>query len=475
MQFHVLSFEGVDAYSRVGGLATRVDGLTEALAAHGFNTHLWFVGDPDAPGHESRGSLHLHRWCQWLSHYHDGGVYDGEHAKAAEYAASLPPFLLQQSLLPHLVHGGHAVVVAEEWQTVNAVLHLDSLLREARLRDQVSIFWNANNTYGFELIDWQKLSRAATITAVSRYMKHCMQRWGVDAVVIPNGLSPDAYDAPEQTAVKRFRQAFRDRMVVAKMARWDPDKRWLGSIDVVGELKRHGWRPLFVARGGTEPHGEDVMAAAHAAGLRVTERYTERPGAEALLASLTDVDDIDVVSVKTPVDPEARRVLFRGADAVLANSSHEPFGLVGLETMAVGGIACTGCSGEDYAIPGRNALVLQTDDPREFLGLYRQLRESPNEVSAMRRAGMATARQYAWTEVIRRNLLPRLELERPNAEPAFLAMATDRAFATPDVSERAVLSTRRAMNRHKAQAETQVISPGESATLAAAHLAGDAG
>ena len=35
MQFHVLSFEGPDAYSRVGGIATRVEGLTETLAAGG--------------------------------------------------------------------------------------------------------------------------------------------------------------------------------------------------------------------------------------------------------------------------------------------------------------------------------------------------------------------------------------------------------------------------------------------------------
>ena len=32
--------------------------------------------------------------------------------------------------------------------------------------------------------------------------------------------------------------------------------------------------------------------------------------------------------------------------------------------MAVAGVACTGCSGEDYAVPGYNALVLETNDPR---------------------------------------------------------------------------------------------------------------
>ena len=40
MQFHVLSFEGPDPYSRAGDLASRVEGLTEALAELGFETHL---------------------------------------------------------------------------------------------------------------------------------------------------------------------------------------------------------------------------------------------------------------------------------------------------------------------------------------------------------------------------------------------------------------------------------------------------
>jgi glycosyltransferase involved in cell wall biosynthesis len=124
------------------------------------------------------------------------------------------------------------------------------------------------------------------------------------------------------------------------------------------------------------------------------------------------VEDADVVNLRAPVDPEARRVLFRGSHAVLANSGHEPFGLVGLETMAAGGVACTGISGEDYAVPGRNALVLQTSDPREFVGLFRRLRERPTEEDRLRRAGRATAKQYAWTEVIERNFLPRLDLLR---------------------------------------------------------------
>jgi glycosyltransferase involved in cell wall biosynthesis len=410
MQFHLLSFEGSDPYARIGGLATRIDGLSAALAEAGAEVHLWFVGDPEAPGYELRDGIHLHRWCQWISRHKPGGVYDGEEEKVRDYAASLPPRLLADHVRPHVDRGGHVVVLAEEWQTVDAVLHLDWILRAENRREHVSILWNANNVFGFDRIDWRRLDSAASITAVSRNMRHRMEAVSVGAVVIPNGLSADAFELPSRSDVLRLQQCFHGRTALAKMARWDPDKRWLGSLRLIAELKSQGWHPLFIARGGTEPHGRDVMHAAARAGLVVAERRLESSGPDALVAAVGDTSGIDVVSITTPVDPIARRVLFRAVDSVLANSSFEPFGLVGLETMAVGGIAATGCTGEDYVVPGRNALVLQTEDPREFIALYRRLREDPAEVAAMRKAGRVTARQFAWPEVVKRNLLPRLEL-----------------------------------------------------------------
>ena len=109
LHFHVLSFEGPDDYARAGGLASRISGLTDALGAAGFETHLWFVGDPDLPGIEHRGRLTLHRWCQWVSHFHRGGVYDGEEAKRRDFASSLPPFLAQRWVLPRVRAGGRTV------------------------------------------------------------------------------------------------------------------------------------------------------------------------------------------------------------------------------------------------------------------------------------------------------------------------------------------------------------------------------
>lgn len=408
MQFHILSFEGPDPYAQAGGIASRVTGLTQALADAGLETHLWFVGDPELPGHETRDLLQLHRWCQWIGRYHSGGVYDGEEGKRADYAASLPPYLFQDVLLPHLLGGGKATILAEEWHTVDAVLHLDYLLQQAGVRQQVTMFWNANNTFSFDRIDWGRLAQAAVITTVSRYMKHLMWGLGVNPLVIPNGLSAEVFVPPAQAAVTAFRSRLEERTVVSKMARWDPDKRWLLTIDTVGAMKLAGWRPLLIARGGVEAHGAEVLSMAVGRGLRVVERAMPEPGVPGLLHAVSRTGDADIVSLCSPVDPQSRQLLFHSSHAVLANSGREPFGLVGLETMAAGGVACTGCSGEDYAVPGYNALVLETDDPQEFLGLFGSLRSNPSQDRAIRQAGLVTAQGYQWTEILRRVLLPRV-------------------------------------------------------------------
>jgi glycosyltransferase involved in cell wall biosynthesis len=208
-------------------------------------------------------------------------------------------------------------------------------------------------------------------------------------------------------------RAFTGRTALLKMARWDPDKSWLRTVEIVARLRSQGAKPLLIARGGREPYGAVVLGAMRAAGLSVIDRRHQPGDVRSLIHALSSYGDADVINLQSHVEPLSRRALLRATDVVMANSAHEPFGLVGLETMAVGGIACTGCSGEDYALPGHNALVLQTDDPTEFLGLYRQLAADQQFEASLRRAGRATAKHFSWPEVIRTNLVPRLDLPLP--------------------------------------------------------------
>ncbi len=408
MQCHLLSFEGPDPYAEAGGLASRIKGLSHALVNANFETHLWFVGDPQLLGYEMRAGLHLHRWCQWISQYHPVGVYDGEEGQRADYAASLPPFLFARFLLPALQRGDHVLVMAEEWHTVDAIFHLDWLLRVNGLRGQVTLLWNANNTFGFDRIDWERLHRSAIITTVSRYMKGLMQHLGVDAIVISNGLPEDAYLLPDEEAVSKLREQLSGRTIITKVARWDSTKRWALAIQAICAMKKEGLRPLLIARGGKEPYGSEVLRTAGALGLRVQERSLCSSDEHGVLKALNGVDEVDVVSLLTPINSEVRGVLFSGSDAVLANSTHEPFGLVGLETMAVEGIACIGNTGEDYAIPGYNALVTETNDPWEFISLFGALKRNRTRERALRHAARRTAQQYAWPKIIQRVLLPKL-------------------------------------------------------------------
>ena len=140
----------------------------------------------------------------------------------------------------------------------------------------------------------------------------------------------------------------------------------------------------------------------------MVERNPCSSDGKSLVDSLNGLDDADVVCIGSPLGPDAIRLLFGGSAAVLANSGREPFGLVGLEAMASGSVTCVGGTGEEYAVPGWNALVLQTEDPREFFTQFEPLLANPLEAEAMRRRAVATARRFVWREIVERNLLPRL-------------------------------------------------------------------
>jgi glycosyltransferase involved in cell wall biosynthesis len=406
--FVILSFEGPDPYSCAGGLGTRVSELSKALASMGFESHLFFIGDPDLPGHElaEQERLQLHRWCQWISRYHPGGVYDGEEGKVADWERSLPPWLERNLLEPKVSTGGFVVVLAEEWQTAGSVLTLQQISARRGWQDHVRLLWNANNTFSFHRIEWERLKQAATITTVSRYMKHTMWRCGVDALVIPNGV-PDRWLRPlDREACRKLSLLFRDRLALAKVARWDPDKRWNMAVDAVGEVKRLALQPLFLARGGVESHQHEVLARAEAQGLRVASIRWTGHNVQALAEAIRPAVAADMIVLETCLSEAQRRALFHTADVVLANSGLEPFGLVGLETMAVGGVAFVGCTGEEYVTPGFDAIALQTSNPLEMVHHILQLRCFPERAASLRRAARRSAARYTWQSVVRRALTP---------------------------------------------------------------------
>jgi glycosyltransferase involved in cell wall biosynthesis len=233
----------------------------------------------------------------------------------------------------------------------------------------------------------------------------------VDAQVIPNGIPAELLTAmPRAGARSAMGMLPRGSTtnLFFKMARWEREKGWGQALGAVGELRRRGRYPLLVARaGGPSATAEGLRDAATARGLRVAEVYDEA----ALVSQLIDSSRrVDVISLRFGVTTTLARKLFAASDAVLANAVYEPFGLVGLEAMAAGGMTYTGGTGEDYAVDGRNAVVLQTLDPDEVATRWEELDRAPARASRIRRAARATARDYSW-ERIAAVLLERIAIQ----------------------------------------------------------------
>jgi len=414
----LLAFEGPDPYARAGGLAVRVTELAHAMAEFGHTVHLIFVGDPELAGEEHLvdGRLVLHRWCQWISRYHPEGVYAGEEGKLRDLTNSVPPFVVEAIARPALAAGDNVVILGEEWHTAEAMCRISDQMSQAGMRDRAVLLWNANNTMGFSRIEWERLRLASTITTVSRYMKHLMWAYGVDPLVVPNGIPRRLLGPVDDAAVDSVRHVLGQGPVLVKVARWDPDKRWLLAMDIVERLKSADRPARLVARGGVEAHGVEVLDHARDLGLRVQDVAVPPNDAGALGAALAQASAADVLNVITPISSDSLRVLYRAADGVLANSGREPFGLVGLETMAAGGTVFTGNTGEEYARHLDNAVVLDTGNPDEAAWYVTYLMEHPETERRLRARAQETAKQFSWDRVLDQ-LQARVHVLASSSEP----------------------------------------------------------
>jgi glycosyltransferase involved in cell wall biosynthesis len=130
--------------------------------------------------------------------------------------------------------------------------------------------------------------------------------------------------------------------------------------------------------------------------------------ATALWQAIRTAPASDVVFIENAVSRPQLQCLYGASDGVLANSGIEPFGLVGLEAMACGGVSFLGATGEDYATPGHDAISLQSSSPRELVGHLLHLRQYPDRVARLRHHARRTAMRFTWDQVIHAHITPML-------------------------------------------------------------------
>jgi glycosyltransferase involved in cell wall biosynthesis len=396
----MLSFEGPDRYASIGGLATRVSQLARAFGAMGCATDLIFAGDPAMAAVEPYApNVTLRRWSQWISASHPRHAYDGEEQKICDWEFSLPGFILDDIVAPAAAAGERTLVLAEEWQTAGVAIAIDRLARERGLRDAFTLMWNADSTHGWEHIDWSALRSAVAITAVSKYIKFELSRIGMPSLVIPNGIDKRLLNGADPALRAELRAALGDRPTLVKIGRFDPEKNWLQAIDALADLRESGIDARLIARGRRNAHAEEVFAHAHDRGLTVERIEYEGVDGHKIIAGLALASG-PIVHLTAFLDEPTLCALYAAADAVLANGGREPFGLVGLEVIAAGGIAVCGSTGEEYAEPFVNAIVCDTADGRELATYLRALLANPSMGSEMRRAGAETAGRYTWAHAL---------------------------------------------------------------------------
>jgi glycosyltransferase involved in cell wall biosynthesis len=362
----ILSFEGPDRYASIGGLGTRASQLATALGAAGCVVDLIFVGEEE---------------------------------KILDWESSVPGFVVDSLVAPTAALGERTLVICEEWQTAGVAVAIDRLARLRGVRGAFTLMWNANNTYGWERVDWPALRAAAAITAVSKYMKFELSLRGVPSLVIPNGIDNKLLGGADPRLVAEMKQALGGRPTLVKVGRFDPDKNWMQAIDALADLHASGVNARLIVRGGKEPYGDLVFARAHQRGLNVERIAYEGSDGHKVIDGIALADG-PIVHLRAFLDDATLYALYASADAVLANSGKEPFGLVGLEVMAAGGVAVCGATGEEYAEPFVNAIVCDTSDGRELATYLRALFANPAIGDEMRRAGAETVGRYTWGHAI---------------------------------------------------------------------------
>jgi glycosyltransferase involved in cell wall biosynthesis len=171
------------------------------------------------------------------------------------------------------------------------------------------------------------------------------------------------------------------------------------AVDALADLHEAGIDARLIVRGRHNEYTDQVFARARERGLEIERLAYEGYDGQKVIDGIA-LTERPIVHLRSFLDEPTLSALYAAADAVLANSGREPFGSVGLEVIAAGGIAVCGATGEEYAEPFVNAIVCDTADGRELATYLRALFANPQAAADMRRAGTETARRYTWANAL---------------------------------------------------------------------------
>jgi len=274
------------------------------------------------------------------------------------------------------------------------------------------MFWNANEIYGFEQIDWDFLSRATTITVASEYMKQIMLKKGINPIVLPNGIPEVLLEPVDEAVVSQIKEALGAETIFTKVDRWRQDNGWKATVNAIHNLNRVGDSAKLLAHIGMESDRKKVAHEAKSLGM-VIENITSQIDSNNSYLNVMSENDLtrysqalakastsDIFNFAFPIPPSLLKLLYRASDVVLASSGHDPFGLMGMEAMAAGAIVFTNRKAEGIAKHMGNAIVLDKYTAEEIQFYVSYLRMHPEKREMIRASARKTAEQWTYKEVV---------------------------------------------------------------------------
>ncbi len=117
-------------------------------------------------------------------------------------------------------------------------------------------------------------------------------------------------------------------------------------------------------------------------------------------------------------DPEKLLQIYNAADALLAPSLYEGFGLTVLEAMACGTPVITSNVSALPEVTGDAAILVDPLDVEAMVEAVCQLRQDPVRCAAQRQGGLDQAKQFSWEESARRTAQIYEKLVKPSAQVA---------------------------------------------------------
>lgn len=291
-------------------------------------------------------------------------------------------------------HLAYDAIVAHDWLTVPAAIHLSRILGCPLMAVIHDVVFNKvrnrpftpEDAYIAGIENWACHSAAKIIVLSSAVRHELLEHYHANPAaieLIPSGVGirPLAQAEVAKVTAWRGKHLPHDSDLLLYAGRLDPEKGVTTLLKALARLKQQRAKPFKLLLAGTGQLEQQVRETIRAEGL---ETCAELIGYQQF---------------------EELRVAYAAADVTIVPSEYEPFGLVALEAQAMGTpvvLAKTGGLAETFALT-QGGLAFEPGNAQELAACLEQLLDQPQLRADLGTAGQANVNnRFSWSGVAAR-------------------------------------------------------------------------